>query len=252
MKYPFIFISSLMRTGSTVVQEALTQLPYSFIFHEPQLCRNRFNIKDRFLSDINFDIKKVMRRPNIKVFADKITPKLQNDIQQIGVKEIENAGWRNYIKYFPNTKIILTGRNPKDIYISIHYWFARKKTNRWKDGRILSPEVLYAALMKDFMMQKQMKLEYKAIKIRYEDFCLHTNDVMDIIKKHVNSPIPDVGKVGGFLSNNPKRFGEYEIHGDDITNNRVCRWKREENQKLVVQANKFYDLMKDYRNFWGY
>lgn len=252
INYPFVYIASLMRTGSTVVQESLTELPYSFIFHEPQLCRNKFNIKDRYLTDLKFDIKKIMPQPNIKIFTKQIIPKLKKDIQQIGVKEIEHTGWDKYIKYIPNTKIILTGRHPKDIYISIYYWFARKKTNKWKDGRILTPTVLCESLMKDFRIQQQMRVEHKAIKIRYEDFCLHTEDMIQIMKKHIDSPIPNIGMAGGFLSNNPKRIGEYKIHGEDVTSNRVCRWKKEQNDQLVKQANEFYELMKEYRDFWGY
>ncbi len=75
---------------------------------------------------------------------------------------------------------------------------------------------------------------------------------MQLIRNHINSPIDDVGTVGGFLSSNPKRIGEYNLHGDNVTKNRVCRWKREKNEKVLAKANKFYQLMKEYRNFWGY
>jgi hypothetical protein len=252
IEYPFVYIASLMRTGSTVAQEALTKLPYSFIFHEPQLCRSKFNIKQRFLDELDIDVKSLMNPPTIEVFATRVVPKLKQSIKQIGVKEIENAGWRNYVKYFPNIKIILMGRNPRDIYISIHYWFARKKTDKWKDGRILTPKVLCQALSKDFEMQKNMYTEYKAVKVRYENLCLDTKEVVEYMKKFVNSPIPDIGEVGGFLSNNPKRIGEYELHGNEITNNRVFRWKRETDKELVKKAHIFHELMEDYCNFWGY
>ena len=241
-----------MRTGSTVVQEALTKLPYSFIFHEPQLCRNKFDIKDRFLNELKVDVKKLMRPPTIEVFATKVMPKLEKHIKQIGVKEIENAGWRNYVKYFPDIKIILMGRNPRDVYISIHYWFARKKTNKWKDGRVLTPEVLFQGLKKDFEMQKIMRMEYGAVKVRYEDLCLRPDITIARIKEYVVSPIPDVGEVGGFLSNNPKRVGEYDLHGNEITDSRVYRWKREPDKKLVKKAHGFRELMVDYCKFWGY
>lgn len=252
MKYPFVYIASLMRTGSTVIQEALTELPHSFIFHEPHLGRNRFDIKERFLKDLKVDVRKLMRPPTLDNFAKQVMPRLKEHTKQIGVKEIENSGWRNYLKYFPDTKFILTGRNPKDIFISIHYWFVRKKSNKWKDGRLLTPEVLFQGLNKDFQMQKVMRYECKAKKIRYEDFCNHPDEVMEIMKNHINSPIPSVGEVGGFLSNNPKRIGEYELHGNEITSSRVCRWKREPDKQLVKRANRFYDLMGEYCDFWGY
>jgi hypothetical protein len=42
---PFIYIAALMRTGSTVLSEALTQLPYAFVFREPHLGKNDFRLK---------------------------------------------------------------------------------------------------------------------------------------------------------------------------------------------------------------
>ena len=71
------------------------------------------------------------------------------------------------------------------------------------------------------------------------------------MKEYVNSPIPDVGEVGGFLSNNPKRVGEHELHGGVITHSRVCRWKRESDKELVKKANKFFELMEDDGICWG-
>ena len=42
----FIYIAALRRSGSTVLAEALTSLPYSFIFREPPLGRDRINFKE--------------------------------------------------------------------------------------------------------------------------------------------------------------------------------------------------------------
>ena len=42
---PFVYIASLRRTGSTVLAEALTSCPTSFIFREPELGRGRFNLR---------------------------------------------------------------------------------------------------------------------------------------------------------------------------------------------------------------
>ena len=253
INYPFIYIASLMRTGSTVVQEALTERPYSYIFHEPQLCRNQFAIKDKYLKEVkDFNIRKLLRPPTTENFAKNVVPKMKRKIKQIGVKEIENRGWKNYVKYFPDLKIILTGRDPRDIYISVHYWFAKKKTNKWKNGRVLTPKVLFEGLNKDFQMQKEMHKEYGAIKIKYEDLCLHPEETLKIMKEFVNSPIPNVGKIGSFLSNNPKRLWEYELHKEEITNSRVNRWRRETDKQLVKRANKFFGLMNEYREFWNY
>jgi len=44
-EYPFIYIASLPRTGSTLLSETLTQLPDSFIFHEPHIGKNYFALQ---------------------------------------------------------------------------------------------------------------------------------------------------------------------------------------------------------------
>ena len=48
-------------------------------------------------------------------------PHLASYVSQVGVKEIHHDGWRKYIQYFPEMKILLTGRDPRDIYISLFY-----------------------------------------------------------------------------------------------------------------------------------
>ena len=46
MTKPLIYIASLRRTGSTVLSEALTSLPHSFIFREPYLSGGEFRVQD--------------------------------------------------------------------------------------------------------------------------------------------------------------------------------------------------------------
>lgn len=254
MDYPFVYVASLMRTGSTLIQELLTEVPYSFIFHEPQLCRNKFNIKEIFLTDIKkygIDISSMMKARGLSFFAEYVVPLLEKHILQIGVKEIENGSWERYLEYFPNTKIILVGRDPRDIYISIYYWFKRKRTNLWKDGRKLSPQVLLEGLAKDFNRQKEMFKTGKAFKLKYEDLCENPNTISEV-KKFIKSPLPGIGNIGGFLSNNPKRMNEYDVHGNKMTLKRIERWKEESDKELLEDVFRFFNLMSEYCNFWRY
>ena len=64
----------------------------------------------------------------IKEFKYKLLPKLLKVVSQIGVKEIRHAGWENYIRQFPDLKVVMSGRNPRDIYLSL--------TRLWETGNL--------------------------------------------------------------------------------------------------------------------
>jgi len=174
MEKPFVYIASLMRTGSTLLQEALTELPHSFIFHEPEFCRNKFNMKKRFIKELNeligIDIHVLMKNPNVKTLVNKVLPLMEPHIKQVGVKEIENEGWENYINNIPNIKIIIIGRDPRSLYVSIHNWFKRKGVNKWKDGRPFNPEVLFEGLKSDINIQIEMFKNSMLIKLGMKIF----------------------------------------------------------------------------------
>jgi hypothetical protein len=248
MKYPFIFISSLMRSGSTLVQEIFTEIPYSFIFHEPKLHSNLFNVNNKHLSEIlklGINIKSILKPPSLRKFKDEVIPMLEKYIMQIGIKEIINTNWENYIEIFPNTKVILLGRDPRDLYISIYEWKSRAR-------RISQLQPKTMNMLKDQM--KNQPLIFKnasTLKVKYEDLCLNKEETILKMKEFVKSPIPKSGKVGGFLSSFSKRKNEYIKHGDEITTNSIGRWRNEE-KRLVKQANRFFNDVSDYCDFWGY
>lgn len=49
---PFIYIAAFVRSGSTLLQEMLTYLPYSYIFHEPSFHRKKIQNKSLFEGDL--------------------------------------------------------------------------------------------------------------------------------------------------------------------------------------------------------
>jgi len=250
MKYPFIFISSLIRSGSTLMLELLTQPPYSFIFHEPSLCRDKFITKDKNLKPIlnhGIDINSTLKTPILKSFKEDIMPLLQDHIMQIGVKEVWSSKWRNYINTFPNTKIIIMGRDPRDLYISVYYWRNRNR----KAPRPLTPRRI-RLLEGEMRKQREIFKTGKAIKVRYEDLCIKQEETITKIKEFINSPIPTTGNIGEFLSSLTKRQREYKQHGNEITTSSIQRWKKETNKNLVKLANNFFKSIPEYRRFWGY
>jgi hypothetical protein len=88
------------------------------------------------------------------------------------------------------------------------------------------------------------------LRVRYEDLCLQL-DTYERVKTFVGSPIPKIGDVGSFNASNARRVDEYDLHGDQITDKRVGRWRQEEAQ-VRAEAQRTFELMPDYCAFWEY
>lgn len=253
--YPFIYIASLMRTGSTVLQELLTSLPHSFIFHEPRLGEGKFDIKDKFLSPIshyNVNIKGILgKRPTIEKFATLVVPELKKHIKQIGVKEIDNPGWEQYVKYFPDMCAIIIGREPKDLYFSIYKWTHKngKQVKPFKGGKFLVQRVKEKLLL-GFTDQVYLHSKAICLKVRYEDLCLKSSEVKRI-QQFVQSPQPNIGEIGGFLSTNKKRINEHQQHQGKITTTSIGNW-RSAPPEIIDEILEFDEKMVVYKKFWGY
>ncbi|MCF6148438.1 MAG: sulfotransferase [Candidatus Kuenenia sp.] len=257
-KRPFIYIASLRRTGGTVLSEALTMLPYSFIFLEPNLGKNKFRIREndhKLFLQLGIDLEEFKQKylteednSFIKIFKEELLTKLDSNIHQIGVKEIHNKGWQNYYRVFNDMKVILTARDPRDIYISLYY---RKKQGKGSWKKELTPETLSTHLNNEFNRQLEMYEQVKCLRIKYEELCTD-REIYQKIKTFVESEIPDTGTIGSFNAANVKRRDEYELHGNFITDKRVQRWQQEQDKSLVSEASKIIGLMPHYCDFWGY
>lgn len=247
MDYPFIYICSLMRTGSTILQETLTDTPYSLILSEP-----RFNAINFVLNDGNTQqlVRAGIKSPNtsnVKHFFED----MGRDIYQVGVKEIRNKGWKGYLNAFEgNIKVLLTARDPRDIYISAAGVLQRN--NSWTPVFGFTPKGIYNEVIGEFKIQRELYNFGLSIKIKYEDLCVNFNNEYARIKEFVNSPIPDVGEVGEFHRNISAGLHETLTHAGQVTTKRTEIWKRESNIKLLNEANIFFKLMSDYNDFWGY
>ena len=163
MDRPFIYIASLQRTGSTVLSEALTLPPHSFIFREPRMGIGRFELrgggedaltfmnygidllgfKSRWTPSVGTSLIGRLRRKwsrykrrsfVLEAFKNELVPQFASCLAQIGVKEIRHEGWRGYLANFPEMRVILTGRDPRDIFTSLYY--------RWKGVNITIQESL--------------------------------------------------------------------------------------------------------------
>ena len=175
-------------------------------------------------------------------------PLLSSCLKQIGVKEIRHEAWKEYWYCFPDMKVLMTGRDPRDIYLSLYY---RIKRGKGKWSGVYSPETVSGDLRKQFRLQLRISKTLDCLMVKYEKLCTKP-EVLEKIKLFTESDIPGIGRVGVFNSDNPGRQGEYKLHGDQITSHRVARWRSELNEKLVDEAQETFDLMPDYCDFWGY
>lgn len=267
---PFIYISALPRTGSTLLSEALSQLPYAFILHEPHLGRNHFALQlydASRLEPYGVDLQAFVRRRLpvaflfrrlrhfgyrqdffLKAFKFRLLPALREHVKQIGVKEIRHMGWRYYRRHFPNMKVVMLGRDPRDIYLSYY--------RRWRAGNVawrgpFTPETLTAFLNREFALQLALRRETECFKLRYEDLCTEET-VIARVREFVKSPIPKLGEIGAFTGLHAARRPEHRTHGGKITSRRVLRWKKETDQGLLADAQRFFTLVPEYVEFWQY
>lgn len=264
---PLIYIASLRRTGSTLLSEALTRPPYAFVFVEPALADNVFGLDEadsRLLAAEGIDLAGPVRRWNrwarlrrglgvdrdymLRRFRDDVLPRLLERFEQIGVKEIRHAGWRRYLDHFPDMRVILTSRDPRDIYISLHHR-VRKGEGSWRGP--LTPERVAEDLTGEFRHQLDMHERLDCLRVRYEDLCTDPGE-FERVKKHARCAIPELGEVGRYLGGNPGRVDEHALHEGQVTDRRVNRWMRETDAELRERAERTFDLMPEYCRFWGY
>lgn len=271
MDRPFVYISALMRTGSTVLSEALTQLPESFIFHETHLGKNTFSLSApdqqqliaygvdvaaflRMRLAVAFILRRLrtirsMQDYMIKEVKRGLVPTLRDaGLLQIGIKEIKHEGWQHYVRHFPDLKMVMIGRDPRDIYISAYRKW-QLGTTQWPGP--FTPDLLADELSEQFHRQMRMRACVDFTMVRYEELCLDPH-VLQRVLSFVNSPVEEMGEIGRFLGSHHKRFHEHLLHGSELSQRRVNRWRREKDKRLLTDAHEFAARMSAYNTTWQY
>lgn len=255
MSKPLIYIAALRRTGSTVLSEALTLPPHSYVFREPRLPLGRFRPKRNdidFFGSHNVDLaafrdelSSVRRERGLALFKEKVLPRLAGVVDQVGVKEISHAGWHAVVEAFPDMRVVLLGRDPRDIFVSMHAkYFDPGRELRWEGP--FTPETVAEDLQGEFGHQRDMAESANCLKVRYEDFCSDAS-VYEEIKRFVGSDVPKVGMVGGLSREDYNRL----THDGRISNRMVDRW-RTAGEEVAQLAQRTRELLPDYCEFWGY
>lgn len=251
---PFIYIASLRRTGSKVLSEALTLHPYSFIFREPKLGSGKFKARPvdvEIFSKYGIDpstfqhrISGVKRELAVECFKKDVLPELLRVFPQVGIKEIRHKRWGNVYRAFPDMKVVLTGRDPRDIYLSLYHKSVERKI-AIEVGGPFTPKNVAENLRQEFNYQIEMFNSVECLKVRYEDLCADSN-VFKSIKAFVDSDIPDMGMIGQLSKY------DYLVHGFEVTSKRVYRWKKERDRQVLSEAQSVFDELDDYCQFWDY
>jgi hypothetical protein len=86
--------------------------------------------------------------------------------------------------------------------------------------------------------------------VRYEVLCIRAESINDVLW-FVDSDISVISELGEFLRSDAQRVAEGQLHGGQISDKRVARW-RQESGALAEEAQQVFDLMKAYCDFWGY
>lgn len=238
--------------------EALTQSPHSLIFNEPNLALRRFVVRAKeveLLSQCGIDLASFVRRWSFLQrrflfygFKKRLLPRIADHFAQIGIKEIFHKNWGLVRDSFPELRIVLTARDPRDIYLSLR--------SRYISGKAIwtgefTPHRVAEHLNREFGYQREMFKQCGALKVRYEDLCLDPNELKRVLT-FVDSDITTVGKLGEFLNSDENRVMEGKIHDGKITDKRVARWKSEASMQNVEEAIQVFRLMPQYCEYWGY
>ncbi|MEL6614939.1 MAG: sulfotransferase [Bacteroidota bacterium] len=276
MSRPFVYIAGLIRTGSTALSEALHHPPEAVIIREPRLGTNRIVLRDAdraTLTDLGLDADRALSRQSLlmgalraigkgghpsggagtghasgyaaRVFRDRLARPLAERVQQVGIKEVRHDGWEHVIAAFPDVRVVAIARDPRDMYLS-HRGRVLKKGNP-----LPTPEAFADEIARQFDLQRALIDATDSLTIRYEDLC-QDPAVLDRVREHVQSPVTGSGTVGQFTAQNALRARESELHGADLTDSRVGRWRRETDADALAAAHRVHDRLGAFTTYWRY
>lgn len=251
MRKPFLYICSLRRTGSTMLAELLSDLPACFVFREPRLVKGRLRAKKELIplfDAVGIDIigvKRAMRqldRPaalaHFKAFVEGSAAK----VAQFGIKEIYHSGFETISELFPDMKVIVTARDPRDIFLSLYH---RRKKIEKRGKRWFDPDVLLEYLRAEFERQKAMIARHAHLKVRYEDFC-SSPETLESIRVFAECESRGTGLLG-------KTYGyDFQKHSIAVDASRTELWKRETDEIALHNAAYVFEGMREYAEYWGY
>lgn len=219
-----------------MLQEILSNPPHSYIFHEPWFHIGCFQNPQYAEADLKewVDIKALAQGCSS---TDAFLSALMDHIPVVGVKEIDLKLSSVYLKMFPDARVVLIGRDPKDIYESHRMYAERHQGGKLADDFLIQ-------FMGDAMSQIELsKKASNVMCIKYEDLC--RNPVWWTEKLALFAGIPEQGEIGHVHKKLIRGDYEMGVHGGKITDKSV-------DKEHSPEAEEFAGKMVHYRRFWGY
>lgn len=239
---PFIHIAGLFRSGTTLVQELLTEQDKSFIFHEPRFGDGIWQFEEhdrRYLRKWGWD------PPKFSTIGDTWKWFMEDKGIQIGAKEVRNNGSALYYDSWQgNARLIVVDRDPYDIYMSCVGMMMRSNADfTWRPQYLpLSAINLFREVKPEIWLINKLWDHYYHVLCKrivdYVDLCNFTGfeDLYTFCESDVTKP--DVGGYHAILAR-----GKYEIdkHKGQITQGSI---KYEYSGEMVDrEAAKFRQLV---------
>ena len=249
---PFILIAAVRRTGSTMLAEALSELPKAFVFREPKLFRGRVSLKEGDLAMLPCAIDVVPEDREVSPaldaalrFRETVVRPLSRSVEQIGIKEIRyGPRWPEVLDVLGEVapvKVVALGRDPRDQFLSLAY---RARTRRVPLRGTFGPAAIAEDIEREFVRQRELIAATGALTVRYEDLC-RDPAVLERIRRFVDSPV-GAGSIGAFETD------EHVLHDGRVSELRVNRWEREPDAGLLSQAAEVMRRLGSYCRYWGY
>ncbi|MCZ6782215.1 MAG: sulfotransferase [Proteobacteria bacterium] len=251
MEKPLVYVAAVRRSGSNLLCEALSQLPHSFVFREPGWARGKFRLQPNVIElfrKCGLDLEALRktapagdREKLLDFFVHDLLPALEPVVHQVGIKEIQHDGWRRLTARAPEWRVVLLGRDPRDIYLSLH----DKRRDRGVALEALTPEAVSDEIRRAFAEQREIEAALPCLRVRYEDLCTDPG-VLDAIRRFVECDLRGPGMVGELNRHNRRR------HGDRITRRSVARWRTEPDPTLRREAHETFERLPEYAADWSY
>jgi hypothetical protein len=248
---PFVYVASIRRTGSTMVAELLSDLPAGYVFREPRLGGGRLRLKPgigELFAEHGIDVEAVSREMKQLERVEAITrfarfrEETADRIGQLGVKEIRHEGWDDVSRAFPDMRVVVTVRDPRDIYLSMYHKRDRlaERGREWTD-----PEVLARDVNAEFAAIRQLIDRHEHLVIKYEQLCSNPES-LDEVRIFAGSNVAGTGLLGRTSPGNRER------HGEAIGDSRVGLWEREDDPEARRHMERAHELMAEYGAYWEY
>lgn len=259
---PFVYIASGVRTGSTVLAEALTRPPESWIHLESLLADGRlsiYNVERLYGDDPAWrpvlDAYRLARRSGprdgyVERFKADVLPLLEEQFEQVGVKEIYHGQWRRFVALIPDVRVVVTVRDPRDVYLSLME-MRRHNPNpdwRWAD---MALDQMAAEVARQWRHLLEISESTEALIVHYEDLCTRPEYVFAQVRGHIGSALEGPAPVGWSNREHPIRGYEPTRHRGSISAATVNRWQRVPSRELA-EADRFAALVGEAAAHFGY